>query len=709
MALRLDGRIGAGNDLLDADLRDLEIISGAGGVYLYAATGQNGGVSVYRVDGGGALASLSDLGYFAGTGITMGRIDILSIDGVLRLFASGSGNGQLTGFGVKGNGDISGTFYSDLPGSGTETAQALAATQLSGGTTALYMVDGDTGALAAYVSDGAGALVAQAGLTGVASAYDLGGAIALETVTAGGISFLLAADAASSAVYSYRIDTASGALTFTDSLGAANGLGVAAPSAMKTVQVGGVTWVILAAAGSGSLSVMQLLPSGQLEPVDHVLDTLATRFGGVAALEVIQVQGHVFVLAGGADDGLTLFSLLPGGQLVHMQSLAQFTGAGLRNVTNIKAVQIGNEIRIFVTSQGDTGVSQFSLPLDGLGLVIESSGSGGVGGGQVLGTGAGDLILGRGNQDRLMGQGGDDILVAGDTGAILTGGAGADIFVLGPTTGILQISDFEPGVDRLDLTRLPMLRSAAQLDLTTTGTGIEIRYGTTLIEIFSFDGQPLKAIDLWPTGFDTPDRVPIPQGPVIRTTWGTSGDDILTLGLGRDTIRGLAGNDQIGGGRGNDRIFGGAGHDWLKGGAGRDHIRGEGGRDHLFGGQKDDTLKGGAGADRLKGGAGTDILKGGAGKDRLIGGAGDDTLKGGAGADVFVFLSRGGKPLGDDRILDFTDGSDLIRIAIAGVGYSDLTLSAQGNGDTLIDTGFGTITLTGVDLSAIGTDDFLFS
>jgi Ca2+-binding RTX toxin-like protein len=682
MALRLDGRIGAGNDLLDADLRDLEIISGAGGVYLYAATGQNGGVSVYRVDGGGALASLSDTGYFASAGITMGRIDIFSVDGTLRLFANGAGNGQLTGFGVKGNGDITGTFYSDLPGSGAETAQALAATQLSGGTTALYMVNGDTGALAAYVSDGAGALVGQAGLNGTASAYDLDGAIALETVTAGGISFLLAADAASSAVYSYQIDTASGALTFTDSLGAANGLGVAAPSAMKSVEVGGVTWVILAAAGSGSLSVMQLLPSGQLEPADHVLDTLATRFGGVAALEVIQVQGHVFVLAGGADDGLSLFSLLPGGQLVHMQSLAQFTGAGLRNITNIEAAQVGNEIRIFVTSQGDTGVSQFSLPLDDLGSVIESSGSGGVGGGQVLGTGAGDLILGRGNQARLMGQGGDDILVAGDTGAILTGGAGADIFVLGPTTGILQISDFEPGVDRLDLTRLPMLRSAAQLDLTTTGTGIEIRYGTTLIEIFSFDGQPLKAINLWPTGFETPDRVALPTGPVVRVSMGTANDDILTLGLGRDTIRGLAGNDQIDGGAGRDRMFGGTGADQIRGGGGQDTLKGGKGRDDLSGGHKDDTL---------------------------WGGKGKDSLTGGAGADVFVFGTQGGNPHGADRIRDFTDGQDLIRLNMPGVGYGDLSLTTLGNGDTLIDTGFGTITLIGVGLGALSADDFLFS
>ena len=726
MALRLDGRIMAGNDLLDADLRDLEIISGAGGAYLYAATGQNGGVSVYRIEAGVPLASLSDIGYFAGSGITMGRIDIFSLDGTLRLFANGTGNGQLTGFGVKGNGDITGTFYSDLPGVGAETARALTSAQLSGGITALYMVDGDTGALVAYVSDGAGALTGRAGLNGAARAYDLDGAVALETVSVGAVTFLLAADATSSAVYSYRIDDTSGALTFTDSLGAADGLGVAAPSAMETVQLGGATWVILAAAGSGSLSVMKLLPSGQLEPADHLLDTLATRFGGVTALEVIKVQGQVFVLAGGADDGLSLFSLLPGGQLVHMQSLAHFTGAGLRNVTSIKAAQVGNEIRIFVTSEGDTGVSQFSLPLDDLGSVIESSGSDGVGGGQVLGTGAGDLILGRGAQDRLMGQGGNDILVAGDTGAILSGGAGADIFVLGPSTGTLQITDFEPGLDRIDLSKMEMLRSVAQLDLTTTGSGIEVRYGTTLIEIFSFDGTPLKASDLWPTGFETPDRVAIPDGPVVRIIWGTDGDDILTLGPGRNTVRGLEGDDRIEGGAGWDRgwggvgddtLLGGAGRDRLFGGAGTDQISGGRGQDRLFGGAGNDGLKGGGGQDRLEGGRGRDILFGGArddillgggGRDTLQGGGGNDTLTGGGGVDVFVFGTRNANPHGKDLVRDFTDGQDLIRINMPGIGYGDLTVTSQG-GDTLIDTGFGTITLMGVDPGVLDADDFLFS
>jgi len=792
MGLQLNGRIMAGNDLLDADLRDIEIISGGGGTFLYAATGQNGGVSVYHVDTAGGLANLSDIGYYSSAGITMGSVDVVSLDGAQHLFLGGTGNGQLIGFGVKGNGDITGVVYSDLPGTGVETERALADVTLLGGRTALYMVDGDTGRLAAYLSDGAGAIVAQAGLSGKDSAYDLGGVVALETVVTGGAGetpYLVAADADTGGVRSYRIDATTGALEYVASLGAANGLGVGTPSAMQVVQAHGASWIILAAAGSGSLSVMKLSSTGQLEPADHILDTLATRFGGVTALAVTEVDGHVFVFAGGADDGISLFSLLPGGRLVHMQSLAHTSGAGLENVTGINAVQMGDEIQIFVTSGAALGLSQFSLSLGELGTIIQS---GGAGGGQVLGTGAGDLILGQGAQDRLMGQGGDDILVSAAAGGILSGGAGADIFVLCPSTGILEISDFEPGADRLDLTGFAMLRSLSQLDLTPTGTGIEIGYGTTLIVIHSFDGTPLSAAGLWPTGFDTPDRVPIPDGPVMRVTRGTPADDTLILGLGQDTVRGLAGDDTIRGGTdkdrligggGADRLFGGSDRDSLKGGMGDDRLEGQGGNDtgygedgrdrliggggadRLFGGngrdilagdKGDDTLRGDAGDDTLKGGQGDDTLRGGdghdtliggpgqddlngkngqdsldgrgghdilrggdkadtllggRGDDRLIGGAGADTMTGGTGRDVFIFSSGGTNGHGADRISDFTQDKDNIRINIDGVGFDDLILTGQASDtgvDTLIDTGFGTITLTGVAPGDLAGDDFLF-
>jgi len=71
-----------------------------------------------------------------------------------------------------------------------------------------------------------------------------------------------------------------------------------------------------------------------------------------------------------------------------------------------------------------------------------------------------------------------------------------------------------------------------------------------------------------------------------------------------------------------------------------------------------------AGNDQLLGDVGNDTLYGGGGEDILTGGVGQDTLHGGADADIFVFAKGdGGATVGQaDRILDFGDNSDLIRL-----------------------------------------------
>jgi len=789
MVVRLEGRIAGGDELLDTDLRDLAIVSGADGTFLYAATGQNGGLSVYRISADGALAGLSDSAYFSFSGISMGSFAMVSLDGATQLILNGAGTGALVSYGIDPDGGLSIPAQNDLPGSGSETPGALTGTALKGGITALYMADAD-GTLTALVSDGAGGIADNAALKGKAGSYDLSGTVVLQVAEVGSgpgaSSFLLAADAGAQGVRAYAINQNTGDLRITATLGAGDGLGVAAPTALEVVQAHGATWVVLAAAGSSSLSVMQLGSDGSLTPADHLIDTLATRFGGVSALKVVKVggaEGHVFVLAGGADDGLSLFSLLPGGRLVHLQSLAHTFGAGLENVTAIEAVVTGTEIQVFVSSGSAAGLSQFSIPLDDLGSVIGAGG--GTGSGSVLrGTGGADLIMGAPGQDRLLGRGGDDILVAGANGGVLTGGEGADIFVLRPATGALRITDFRAGTDQIDMSHFPMLRSIGQLSLTETSSGLEITYGSTSITVLSDDGKPLSAAQIWPGGFATPDRVPIPGGVVIRVTQGAEGSDVLNGdagrdmiyglggndmirtgagkdriegGTGRDTIFGGAGKDRIEGGAGNDKGFGGDGSDRLYGGAGDDRLNGGSGNDRLYGGSGDDrlagdtgndrvfggsgndetlggkgndrlhggagrdtgfggagrdTLKGGKGGDTLAGGAGKDTLKGGAGRDTLIGGAGADTLiggkardtlKGGAGADTFVF----GKNHGADRIMDFTGGTDLIRIAVGGVGFDDLTFKKQGS-DTVIGTGEGTITVTGLKPGDFSADDFLF-
>ncbi|MCX8955605.1 hcalcium-binding protein, partial [Ruegeria sp. NA] len=89
----------------------------------------------------------------------------------------------------------------------------------------------------------------------------------------------------------------------------------------------------------------------------HILDSHTTRFESVQDLEVVNINGRVFVVAGGGDDGLTLFTLTPEGQLVYLDSFADTLSSGLQNVESLSLAHVGNELQILVTSQQDAGVT----------------------------------------------------------------------------------------------------------------------------------------------------------------------------------------------------------------------------------------------------------------------------------------------------------------------------------------------------------------
>ncbi|MEM7545226.1 MAG: G8 domain-containing protein [Pseudomonadota bacterium] len=182
---------------------------------------------------------------------------------------------------------------------------------------------------------------------------------------------------------------------------------------------------------------------------------------------------------------------------------------------------------------------------------------------------------------------------------------------------------------------------------------------------------------------------------------GNDGADLLKGNFGNDLLKGGDGNDRLTGNQGDDTLRGNFGEDTLKGGQGDDVLAGGRSDDVLRGNSGDDTLKGNQGDDVLKGGPGDDVLKGGGGDDRLLGGAGDDVMTGGRGANTFVFDVNGGT----DRISDFRDGLDLIRIK--GTGFDDLDIAQDGT-DALISVGDLSISLDNTESSAITGADFIF-
>jgi len=398
-----------------------------------------------------------------------------------------------------------------------------------------------------------------------------------------------------------------------------------------------------------------------------VLDGLDTRFQAVTALETVTVGERVFVLAGGADDGVSLFTLLPDGRLLHLAALADTTRSSLANVQALVAAFMDGQIQVFVTSESNPGITQLAVDPGPLGRVLRGEAAAD----RLVGTADNDLLAGGAGDDSLFGGAGDDILTDGAGQDHLSGGAGADIFVLTADGQRDLIVDFDPTQDRLDLSGFIMFRNVAQLAVTVTTYGAILRFVDETVEIRTVSGRPLTAADvarltladlthlLLPSAPVNPPVPPPTPGHDLRV--GSARDDTINGAAGNDTLFGSQGDDRLFGGTGNDRLVGGAGADLLDGGAGTDAAdytrataavradlvvfgRNSGealydsyaGIENLYGSRFGDDLAGSAAANLLLGLGGNDTLTGRLGHDTLNGGDGHDLLTGGAGADLLI-------------------------------------------------------------------------
>jgi Ca2+-binding RTX toxin-like protein len=350
---------------------------------------------------------------------------------------------------------------------------------------------------------------------------------------------------------------------------------------------------------------------------------------------------------------------------------------------------------------GDDGNDALSVSAD---ITGSSSLIGGQGNDSLSGGGGADRIDGNQDNDLLSGGGGTDLLFGGDGDDLidggagrydkLTGGTGADTFVVRPGNDHDIVRDFVSGEDRVDLTALNPGVSFAGLAIRQIGGNAHIDFGNgnTLL-FYNTNVSDLGAGDF--IGLVTPQI----QEPVF----GTGGADDILGTDGKDIIDGLAGPDTIGGQQGDDSIVGGAGADQLRGGKGNDTLLGGVGTDRLRGDLGDDLLDGGEGdfdvadffnaleainadlaagtatgagndtlqnIERLEGGDFNDTLLGDAQNNVIAGADGDDLVDGRGGDDLFgIDVGAGDDTViggeGEDRLLVVNKDDDSIQITRA--------------------------------------------
>ncbi|MGB3317080.1 MAG: beta-propeller fold lactonase family protein, partial [Albidovulum sp.] len=505
----------------------------------------------------------------------------------------------------------------------------------------LFAAAADGAGFSVFLASNVGGLSHVSDISDTTASY-ADGITAMATVQMGAKSFVYVGSATEDGITGYEVG-AGGTITEVESLGTDQLIPTEDVTDMAVASVGGVTYLIVAAAESSSLTVFAVDPDGTLTPVDHVVDDLGTRFQSVSVMDVITTGGRTYVVVAGADDGLTLLTLLPGGQLLHVQTLSDTAAMSLAHASAIKIVPVGNELQVFVTSGLEAGMTMFRFDLSNEGATL-------IGGdtvGTLTGTAKDDILVQLYGDATLSGGAGADILRDGIDSDHLQGGNGADTFVLIEDGVDDVIMDFEWGKDRIDLSYWSYLRNVDELIITPTASGATIRYGQEFLTILTSDGRSLLMQDFTTWGLLNITRFPVAIGVPQKVHQGT------VLG---ETLMGTAEDELFVGLEGDDVFVSGGGHDLFDGGAGFDTVDYTGTRTALtidwqfpsntggptpryssiegvIGSLANDVIRLDSAANLIDGGTGDDLLDGRGGQDTIIGGRGDDSLDGGSGFD----------------------------------------------------------------------------
>lgn len=258
-----------------------------------------------------------------------------------------------------------------------------------------------------------------------------------------------------------------------------------------------------------------------------------------------------------------------------------------------------------------------------------------------------------GVDERFYGGPGNDVLGGGRGGDYLYGGTGDDVLLGGTGSDYLYGG---PGDDRL--------YGGPNRDTFDCGPGNDTVYRVRV----DTDRSSIGRRDAFISRAANCERV-VNVDPTadfaLRDVLGTTRDDLLVGGPGRELLQGKGGGDRLYGGGGDDELEGDGttnqGDDLLAGGAGNDRLAGRAGDDKLYGDARDPAA-GPPGNDEITGGRGKDLMVGGPGSDLILGAYDNDRILAGAGNDVINLLGGDTSDPGARVNVDCGSGRDVVVI-----------------------------------------------
>lgn len=571
---------------LTSGLSDLLILEFSGRTVIYALGRVDGVLHEIELASDGSLmpvASLALAGDFAaGSEPLLGAIEVSGGESRLAIAGLSEPDGQsvtlsLTGA-IGSQSSVTGLGQLTDP-VGVDLASPAVISGRSGGGLDLFVDSGNGFAWSAGLDDTADRYLA-----------DLSGSTGFRV---GGVDYIATASALEDGVNIVSVSI--GSVSQTGALGAAEGLPINTPSDLDVVQRLDESWLVVSASGTSSISVLGVDSDGGASIADHVLDGEANFFQAASVVGVATYGDFAFVAIGGGEGGISLFTILPGGRLIHLNSFADDTATTLYRPSSIELLVSGSSLQIYVSSYWEPGLTRLSYDLSGLGAVLVAD----VQSTELTGTMGFDQIMGSDVSEVLSGAEGADTISDGAGEDTLSGNVGADLFVFAADGQADTILDFERGEDKLDLSGWDFLYDVSQIQWSPTTDGAVLIFGDEMIVVHASDGLTLNSGELTNEDILNVDRPPLLA--INQTLVGGNGSDTLNGGYGDDTVQGAAGDDILVGKGGSDHVEGGAGYDTLDGGGDADTLKGQ---------SEDDVIVGGAGNDLIEGGDGGDLIYG---------------------------------------------------------------------------------------------------
>ena len=240
-----------------------------------------------------------------------------------------------------------------------------------GGTTYVFAAGGVDDGISVFSLSPTGVLTNVFNVTDDAT-FELDGARGLSTAMVDGNTYLFVAGQADDGVSVFRVNT-NGSLTNVSNVTDNATMLLTGVSDTATARVGAFTYLYTAGTTENGISIFRVAGDGRLTYLSNHVDAGTLELAGVRAMTTVTIGATAYLIAGGTDDGISVFSINAAtGALTGTDDENDTGSINLNDVSDITTAVIGGVTYVFVAGAADNGVSVYSLSGAGVLTHIES-------------------------------------------------------------------------------------------------------------------------------------------------------------------------------------------------------------------------------------------------------------------------------------------------------------------------------------------------